>query len=80
MKTYKHKKVTEVIEEVDTVICNCCGKTEKDPNYQTITDISISFGYGSSHDGDRWFMDLCDECLENITDSFKYPIKIKEMF
>lgn len=78
MKQTKTVEETITKEEVISVVCNCCGKTEtgKYIDYDsTITNLNINFGYGSRFDTDTWKMDICDDCLEKWTSSFKHPIE-----
>jgi len=80
----KNKFLEKVIEEkvkIYSVVCNCCGKKIEFPDgYDNteITDITISFGYGSRFDLTTWEMDVCDDCIEKWVKTFKLPIEIHE--
>jgi len=81
MKIYESKEEKVVKNIVTSTICNCCGKSEnatKDGfDFSDITPIDISFQYGSKYDTEIWEFDLCDECVEQITSTFKFvPDKI----
>ncbi len=80
MKTIKKVKKTSTVEETTEVACNCCGKvlTKEDIMMGDITDIDISFGYGSKHDTEVWKIDICDACLDNWVKTFKFPPHIKD--
>ena len=81
----KYKEVKEIIKtkKLKKIICNSCGKTEtkKDNEHfelmPSITNIKISFGYGSKFDTELHEFDLCDECYEKIISKFKYKPNIK---
>ncbi|WP_251552389.1 hypothetical protein [Neobacillus muris] len=79
MREYElvEKKVREY--ELKSVTCNKCGKTKKitSEDYQKeweaaeFQSFSCSFGYGSKFDMEEWNFDLCEDCLEEIVNSFK---------
>jgi hypothetical protein len=76
----KTKQIEETItkEEVLSMTCDCCGKTEVGEHVEYASDINnfnISFGYGSKFDTDRWEFDVCDQCLEKWVAGFKHSIK-----
>jgi uncharacterized Zn-finger protein len=66
--------------EIETFTCNCCGETRSwNPNdvSEHVVNESIShhidlgvMGYGSAFDGDHVVFDMCDSCLEKLTQSF----------
>lgn len=74
IQTDKSETITKTI--TTSIICNCCGKTVKSDengfNFSDITDIEIVFQYGSKFDTESWEFDLCDDCIEKITGTFKH--------
>ena len=76
------KEVEEVVHEVKeeeliSVTCDCCGKTDNIPYYSDIQRHVLSFGYGSKFDTEEWHIDVCDKCIEAWTNSFEHkPDKI----
>lgn len=84
-ETYEEKEVKKVERVVTskTVTCNKCGTTQTnncwnstDDDYffsNDIHNIQLGFGYGSKFDMDNWSFDLCDNCLEELVKTFKYP-------
>lgn len=77
----KTKQIEETItkEEVMSVTCDCCGKTEVGEHVEydsTITSVDISFGYGSSRDTETHYFDICDDCYNDWIATFKYPPQI----
>ncbi len=82
MRTWK-EKTTKVIDDVN---CDACGKSTtnyKDvgPNYATLESC---WGYGSKDDGNKYNIDLCEECFfevlsfikekrRQVLGPFKYP-------
>ncbi len=85
-ETFEEKEVTKIEKVVTskTVICNKCGTTQvngewsppsEDEYYLSndIHNINLGFGYGSRFDMENWNFDLCDNCLESLVKTFKYP-------
>jgi hypothetical protein len=78
------KKVEKVITS-KIVTCNKCGESrelkengnwydsDEDLFANDIHNFSLGFGYGSRFDMDHWDFDLCDNCLDSIIKTFKYP-------
>lgn len=56
--------------KITTTVCNKCGKVFEDNFYKGIQSFCTSFGYESRFDGQRWGFDLCDDCLEELVNSF----------
>jgi hypothetical protein len=86
-ETYEEKEVKQ-IEKVavsKSVTCNKCGtvrelknegnwyETDEDMFASDVHNVSLGFGYGSKFDMESWNFDLCDDCLESVVRSFKYP-------
>jgi hypothetical protein len=82
MRTFKKKTV----KVVDDVSCDCCGKSTTNyadvgPDYGTLEGC---WGYGSSNDGSKFNIDLCESCFfevltflkdkrRKVLGPFKYP-------
>jgi hypothetical protein len=67
MRTFKEK----TIKALDDVHCDCCGKSTTnagDPDYATLESC---WGYGSTHDGTRYNIDLCESCFFEILNFIK---------
>ena len=78
-------KYTETIEKEDVVSITCdkCGKTEEGKYIEYSSDIQtqiFAFGYGSSQDGDTIKMDLCTSCIMEWVDTFVHKPDIKSSF
>ena len=80
MRKYKESTYIAVHKECQLIQCNGCGKTlDGDmPEMGDITDIQISFGYGSRFDMETWSFDLCDDCAEKIINNFEILPEIME--
>lgn len=67
MKTYKKK----LVETVDHILCDVCGKTCTDDLYNDHENATIEavWGYNSRSDGDKYEIHLCENCFY-ITISF----------
>lgn len=66
-----------------SVVCNKCGKefsNTKDRPYlkNLVHNFILTFRYGSKHDLDQWDFCLCENCIEEFTNSFKVPVTVKE--
>lgn len=80
MKVILYESRTETVKKQVGYIstCNKCGKEVKVDHEKVceweddIKGFSLSFGYESSFDGERWSFDLCEDCLVNIIKEFKY--------
>ncbi len=69
MRTFK-KKTVKVVADVS---CDCCGKSttnyaEVGPDYATLESC---WGYGSSNDGSRYNIDLCETCFFEVLNFLK---------
>lgn len=67
--------------KIETVICNCCGKTLKsEQGYlkEECVNIEHVFGYFSKKDGIRQKLDLCEDCFDKIVASFVIPVEESE--
>ena len=51
--------------------CNKCGKMPKSEFFNESTKVELLFQYGSRKDGDSMRFRLCDDCLDEITATFK---------
>lgn len=71
MRVYKDKHLIELC-------CNKCGKQMKIENEIVKEgDFSVDYrwDYFSNKDGRRHKFDLCENCYDEIIDSFKYPVE-----
>jgi hypothetical protein len=64
MRTWK-EKITKVLDDVH---CDCCGKSTTNyvdvgPDYATLESC---WGYGSTDDGAKYDIDLCEHCFSEI--------------
>jgi len=64
MRTWK----TKTIKTVDDVHCDACGKSTTNyndigPDYGTLESC---WGYGSSNDGSKYNIDLCETCFFEV--------------
>jgi len=69
MRTWK-TKTTKVVDDVN---CDCCGKSTTNysdigPDYATLESC---WGYGSSNDGSKYNIDLCEECFFEVLNFIK---------
>jgi hypothetical protein len=79
MRIYRNAKVEKLVEE--KAVCNRCG-AEATPNLllsgeevEAIHQFRVSFGYDSKYDGELWKFDLCEDCIEEIVNTFKVPVE-----
>jgi hypothetical protein len=86
MKKYEEVTVKEVKQLPAEITCNKCGKTEvlvgtqleREIQMNTFQMISLTFGYGSKAKLDDLKFDLCEDCLFEFVDSFKYAPETSE--
>lgn len=72
MKKYK----TVIVEknQVERVICNCCGQDIKKDRFGQLEDyvtIKKNWGYNSAFDGQVHDYDICNECYRDWINKFK---------
>lgn len=68
-------------ELLETLVCNCCGKSIKLENgmaLEGVCHIEIPWGYFSDMDGEDHKMDLCEACYMDWIKSFKVPVTVNE--
>ncbi|MDN4493357.1 hypothetical protein [Ureibacillus aquaedulcis] len=78
MRDYKQIEKTEIDYKLSSITCNKCGTTHtfKSENQftewqeETFQSFDFTFGYGSKFDEEHWKFDLCEDCLEELVDSF----------
>jgi hypothetical protein len=57
------------------VTCNFCGDTYKgNVDMLPVTEFEISPGYGSNKDCDRYHLDICDVCLDELLAKLKVKV------
>ena len=63
-----YKKTTKIIDVVNKVYCDFCGKEfdEITTKSHGFGQLHISFGYGSIQDGDEHDFQMCDKCYGKI--------------
>lgn len=61
---------TEVVTEI---ICDCCKKSI-DPDKNDFIHIEKEWGYFSHKDGEKQEVDLCENCWDKITETFKISV------
>ncbi|MDR1067344.1 MAG: hypothetical protein LBL35_07955 [Clostridiales bacterium] len=77
MKNYKKSLVDS--DQVESVVCNVCGKEIKKNSFGYFDDflsVEKKWGYGSPRDGETHDIDICRHCYEKLFEQFKInPIK-----
>ncbi|MDR1537019.1 MAG: hypothetical protein LBU32_03315 [Clostridiales bacterium] len=78
----KYKAVQVEIQEVDTVVCNLCGRTisEHGGNHDCHVSVEKKWGYGTKWDGETHSFDLCETCYEELISRFKIDIARSGIF
>ncbi|MCL2253953.1 MAG: hypothetical protein FWC09_05850 [Lachnospiraceae bacterium] len=68
-------------EKIFTVICNKCKKVinvENNIIKEGLYEVEYQFGYFSHKDGEIHSFDLCEDCYDEITNSFLIPPEISK--
>lgn len=63
------------------IFCNKCGKELKQQENmirEGYFSADVIFGYFSNKDGLRHRWDLCENCYDELTDSFQIPVEENE--
>ena len=79
MRVYKEKELKET--EVKRVFCNQCGKElliEEGILKEGCFSVDYAFDYFSNKDGYIYSFDLCENCFDQMINTFKHPAKITE--
>ena len=79
MRVYKEKELKET--EVKRVFCNQCGKElliEEGILKEGCFSVDYAFDYFSNKDGYIYSFDLCENCFDQMINTFKHPAQITE--
>lgn len=79
----KYKQIKKAVPVLKEVRCNKCGKDialkpHIEHGCMKGCHVEMRHGYGSKHDGDVVRFDLCDECTDEITESFKLKCEVTQ--
>ena len=75
MKKYKNKEMNEIL-------CNRCGKkilVERGIVKEGVYFAEMKWGYFSRKDGELHSFELCEECYDEMIESFLLPIEKKNI-
>lgn len=68
-------------EQVIDIICDICGdSTKKAEQMLDYATLAANWGYGSSHDGERYQIHLCEECFFETLAFLRQCHRGKNMF
>ena len=76
-----YKEIIQQEWELKQVTCNQCGKellVEDGILKEGCFSIDYKFDYFSNKDGYIYSMDLCENCFDQWTEKFKFPVEISE--
>ena len=79
----KYKKTSIEIDSICKIVCNKCGLNiprMDDTLWEDAIDISYTFGYGSTRDGDKYIAHLCEQCYIAFTNTFYVPPEITTLY
>ena len=62
--------------ELETAICNCCGK--KLAVREGIVRVEHTWDYFSEKDGEIHGFDLCEECYDQLLNTFRISAEVEE--
>ena len=68
-----HTEVVQLeVEVVDMALCDCCGKEIKTlkADYEDYLVIDKTWGYGSTKDGERHEVHICESCYDKWVQGF----------
>ena len=71
------KKQTYEKETPDKIFCNKCGneiKINSNGYHDDFLEVKKSWGYFSFYDGETHSFDICQNCYNEFTESFKLPL------
>ena len=70
----------QTTKEVETIICNKCGKEIKIRNGVPAEDtlqVETRWGYFSDKDNEEHTFDLCEDCYDELVAGFQIPVEIE---
>lgn len=73
----QYMKNLEETKELSKIICNRCKKeilVVSGVPSEDVLQVEKTWGYFSSKDNRRDSFDLCEECYDELTDSFQIPV------
>ena len=79
MRQFQECQTTE--RGMTKVICNCCGKEIDVKNgipREDFLTVEKQWGYFSGKDGETHRFELCEECYDRLTASFRIPVETEE--
>ena len=68
--------------EVETVICNCCGKklaVREGIVREGVLRVDHAWDYFSEKDGEVHHFDICEECYDQLVRTYKIPLDREEV-
>ncbi len=79
----QYKDTTKEIREVEKIICNKCGKVipvKAGVPIEDVLEVEKRWGYSSEKDNRQDHFELCEKCYDELVESFRIPIDIKDSF
>lgn len=79
----KYKKVQKEDIEIEDIICNKCGKSmNTECGFIGLEDAKVRGHYSSTNlkDYHTYSFSLCEECLEQLFNTFKISVDISDPF
>lgn len=71
----------EQIESINDVLCDVCGGSTRIEGYGLqFGTLSGSWGYGSTHDGERYEVHLCEPCFFRTISGLRRERMVNFMF
>ena len=70
------RKYNKSTGELETAVCNCCGKkmlVEQGIVKEGICSVDVDWGYFSGKDGITQVADICEACMDRWMQSFRIP-------
>nr|WP_090438982.1 hypothetical protein [Pseudomonas benzenivorans] len=72
---------TEQTESISDVVCDVCGSSTRVEGYGfQFGTLHAIWGYGSSHDGERYEVHLCEPCFFRTLSALKREHMLNFMF
>lgn len=85
MKITEEKTEERIVKYTKTkeVLCNNCGKSMSLKAYDDTLilagcNIKVLFEYGSNKDGCMHKFDLCDDCYDEVVETFRHKVEATE--
>ena len=74
----QYHRIVKETQELDTIVCNCCGKripVIKGVPAEDVLEVEKRWGFHSRKDNQVDHFDLCEDCYDELVSGFRIQIE-----